>query len=213
MPKGVNVGGMVGHCALRHYVMGERGLDDIARDRGRHRRDDRSRRRGDGGRRARLLDLAHAAAPRPRRPVRCPGTWARRATSSSRSPRCSAGTGKGVYEVAPRFERPGDDVRRHRAEIALDGRGQPAHRPAGDVRARAEQRRTRAVQGHPRPRRRGSRERRRAPTADDGARHRPPLRPAAPHVLRPDPVVGGAASARPRRSAWPCSTTTRAGPS
>src|SRR5215470_8880224 len=37
MPKGLNVGGMVGHCALRHYAMGERGLgeepatdDDIA---------------------------------------------------------------------------------------------------------------------------------------------------------------------------------------
>ena len=30
LPKGVNVGGMVGHCALRHYVMGERGLDDVA---------------------------------------------------------------------------------------------------------------------------------------------------------------------------------------
>jgi N-acyl-D-aspartate/D-glutamate deacylase len=27
MPKGVNVGGMVGHSALRQYVMGERGLD------------------------------------------------------------------------------------------------------------------------------------------------------------------------------------------
>ncbi len=26
MPKGVNVGGMVGHCALRQYAMGERGL-------------------------------------------------------------------------------------------------------------------------------------------------------------------------------------------
>jgi N-acyl-D-amino-acid deacylase len=26
LPKGINVGGMVGHCALRHHVMGERGL-------------------------------------------------------------------------------------------------------------------------------------------------------------------------------------------
>jgi len=37
LPKGVNVGGMVGHVALRHHVMGERGMseepatdDDIA---------------------------------------------------------------------------------------------------------------------------------------------------------------------------------------
>jgi len=28
LPKGPNVGGMVGHCALRHWVMGERGLDE-----------------------------------------------------------------------------------------------------------------------------------------------------------------------------------------
>ena len=27
MPKGPNAGGLVGHCALRTYVMGERGLD------------------------------------------------------------------------------------------------------------------------------------------------------------------------------------------
>ena len=37
MPKGLNVGGMIGHCALRQYAMGERGLgkepataDDLA---------------------------------------------------------------------------------------------------------------------------------------------------------------------------------------
>ena len=29
-PKGVNAGGMVGHCALRYYTMGERSLDDAA---------------------------------------------------------------------------------------------------------------------------------------------------------------------------------------
>jgi N-acyl-D-amino-acid deacylase len=27
LPKGLNVGGMVGHCALRHYAMGERGIE------------------------------------------------------------------------------------------------------------------------------------------------------------------------------------------
>ena len=31
MPKGVNVGGMVGHCALRQYAMGERGLGEDPR--------------------------------------------------------------------------------------------------------------------------------------------------------------------------------------
>jgi len=28
LPKGMNVGGMVGHCAVRHWVMGERGLEE-----------------------------------------------------------------------------------------------------------------------------------------------------------------------------------------
>jgi N-acyl-D-amino-acid deacylase len=28
LPKGMNVGGMVGHCAVRQWAMGERGLDD-----------------------------------------------------------------------------------------------------------------------------------------------------------------------------------------
>ena len=27
LPKGLNVGGMVGHCALRQYAMGERGIE------------------------------------------------------------------------------------------------------------------------------------------------------------------------------------------
>lgn len=29
LPKGVNVGGMVGHCALRQYAMGERGIGEV----------------------------------------------------------------------------------------------------------------------------------------------------------------------------------------
>src|SRR5262245_52532705 len=28
LPKGPNIGGMVGHCAVRHHVMGERSLDE-----------------------------------------------------------------------------------------------------------------------------------------------------------------------------------------
>ena len=30
MPKGVNVGGMIGHVAMRYYVMGERSIEDVA---------------------------------------------------------------------------------------------------------------------------------------------------------------------------------------
>ena len=51
--------------------------------------------------------------------------------------------------------------------------------------------------------------RRRAAAADDGARHRSAVRHAAPHVLRPRAVVAGAPGPRPRRSGWPCSTTTQ----
>ena len=50
---------------------------------------------------------------------------------------------------------------------------------------------------YPRPRRRRSRGRRRAPTADDRARHRPALRLAAPHVLRPHRRRGSAAGPSP----------------
>ena len=30
LPKGINVGGMVGHVAMRYYVMGERSIEDVA---------------------------------------------------------------------------------------------------------------------------------------------------------------------------------------
>jgi N-acyl-D-aspartate/D-glutamate deacylase len=115
MPKGVNVGGMIGHCALRHYAMAERGLgeepatdDDIAvmTD---------------------LVDEAMSAGALGFSTSRTllhrvpdgrmvPGTWA-----DARELHAIADVlgkhGKGVYEVAPRFERPGDDYEGTRAEI------------------------------------------------------------------------------------------------
>ena len=121
--------------------------------------------------------------------------------------------GKGVYEVAPRFERPGAELRRHARRGALDGRDQPAHRAAGHVRARAEQRRPRALPRDPRARRRGRRSRRRAPAADDRARHRPAVRSAAPHVLRPRAGVGRAPAAAARRAARGARRRPSAGPS
>src|ERR1043165_8392470 len=107
MPKGVNVGGMIGHCALRHYAMGERGLgeepatdDDIAvmTD---------------------LVDEAMAAGALGFSTSRTllhrvpdgrmvPGTWA-----DERELFAIADVlgrhGTGVYEGGPRFERPGAD--------------------------------------------------------------------------------------------------------
>ena len=117
--------------------------------------------------------------------------------------------GAGVYEVAPRFERPGDELREHTRRGALDGRDQPAHRPPRDVRSRAEQRRARALPQDPRARRRRGRSRRRAPAANDRARDRPAVRHAAPHVLRPRAGVGPRCSRSRSTTAWRRSTTTR----
>jgi N-acyl-D-aspartate/D-glutamate deacylase len=115
LPKGVNVGGMVGHCALRHYAMGDRSLDEAPAT------DD------DIAVMCELLDEAIAGGALgfstsrtllhrvpDGRPV--PGTWA-----DERELFAFAGVlgrhGKGVYEVAPRFERPGDDYEGTRAEV------------------------------------------------------------------------------------------------
>ena len=91
-PKGVNVGGMVGHSALRYYAMGERSLDEDATPTADElERDDEAARRGADRGCARLLELAHVAPPGARRPVRARART-RRPTSSSRSPTCSRAT-------------------------------------------------------------------------------------------------------------------------
>ena len=115
MPKGVNVGGMIGHCSLRHYAMGERGLDEAPAN------------EDDVASMCDLVDEAMAAGALgfstsrtllhrvpDGRPV--PGTWA-----DERELLAIADVlgrhGKGVYEVAPRFERPGDKYEGTRSEI------------------------------------------------------------------------------------------------
>ena len=115
MPKGVNVGGMIGHCALRHYTMGERGLDETPAT------DD------DIAAMAELVDEAIGAGALGFSTSRTllhrvpdgrfvPGTWA-----DERELLAIADVlgrhGKGVYEVAPRFERPGRDYEGTRAEV------------------------------------------------------------------------------------------------
>jgi N-acyl-D-aspartate/D-glutamate deacylase len=115
MPKGVNVGGMIGHCSLRHYAMGERGLDEApAND------DDIAMMcdQVDEAMSAGALGFSTSRTLLHRvpdgRPV--PGTWA-----DERELLAIADVlgrhGKGVYEVAPRFERPGDNYEGTRAEI------------------------------------------------------------------------------------------------
>ena len=115
MPKGVNVGGMVGHCAVRHYAMGERSLDETPAT------DD------DIATMCDLVDEAMGAGALgfstsrtllhrvpDGRPV--PGTWA-----DERELLAIADVlgrrGTGVYEVAPRFERPGAHYEATRAEV------------------------------------------------------------------------------------------------
>jgi N-acyl-D-aspartate/D-glutamate deacylase len=115
MPKGVNVGGMVGHCALRQYVMGERGLDEAPAD------DD------DVDAMCALVDEAMGAGALgfstsrtllhrvpDGRPV--PGTWAREDELLAIADVLAA-HGRGVYEIAPRFERPGEHYEGTRAEV------------------------------------------------------------------------------------------------
>jgi N-acyl-D-aspartate/D-glutamate deacylase len=115
MPKGLNVGGMIGHCAIRHYAMGERGLDEAPAT------DD------DIALMADLVDEAIGAGALGFSTSRTllhrvpdgrmvPGTWA-----DERELMAIADVlgrhGKGVYEVAPRFERPGTNYEGTRAEM------------------------------------------------------------------------------------------------
>jgi N-acyl-D-amino-acid deacylase len=115
LPKGINVGGMIGHCAVRHHAMGERAMseepanaDDIAA------MVDAVAEGMAGG----ALGFSTSRTLLHRvpdgRPV--PGTWAHTdelfaiADEMGRQQR-------GVFEVAPRFERPGDNFENTRAEI------------------------------------------------------------------------------------------------
>ncbi|GIU87809.1 MAG: amidohydrolase [Acidimicrobiia bacterium] len=115
MPKGVNVGGMVGHCALRHYVMGERALDDDPAT-----PDEIAAMCAlvDEAMEAGALGFSTSRTLLHRvpdgRPV--PGTWAREDELLAIAGVLGA-HGKGVYEVAPRFERPGEHHEGTRAEV------------------------------------------------------------------------------------------------
>ena len=120
-----------------------------AGDRRRHRGDDRPRRRGDAAR------ARSASRPRARCCTACPTAGPCPARGPTNDELLAIADvlgrhGKGVYEVAPRFERPGARLRGHARRDPLDGRDQPPHRPARHVRPRAEQRRARAVPQDPR---------------------------------------------------------------
>ena len=122
LPKGLNVGGMVGHCALRQYAMGERGIDQAPPT-----ADDLATMTellGEAMRAARW-----ASAPAGRSCTGCPTAARCRAptpspTSCSPSPTCSAATAPGVFESASRIgegDRDDADIPATRAEMAWMG--------------------------------------------------------------------------------------------
>jgi N-acyl-D-amino-acid deacylase len=116
MPKGINVGGMVGHCAVRYYVMGDRSADQVA---------------ASADEIAQMCALVEEAmlggalgfstsrtrlhkVPDGRH---VPGTWAE--TDEMMAIGNVLGRlGRGVFEAAPRFEGDNEHYDKSRAEIA-----------------------------------------------------------------------------------------------
>ena len=121
LPKGINVGGMVGHCAVRVHAMGERSLERGAGHRRRHRRDVRtwSTRRSAPARSGFSTSRTLLHRVPDGRPV--PGTWATSRRAASPSPRCMGRHGRGVFEAAPRARRarPAPTTQPTRAEVEM----------------------------------------------------------------------------------------------
>ena len=115
-PKGVNVGGMVGHCAVRYHAMGERSLDPGADP-----TDEEL------ARMVRSVDEAMASGAlgfstsRTRRHVapdgrNVPGTWAAEAELVALA--AAVGRhGRGFFGAAPRFDGDGPGQDRARSEV------------------------------------------------------------------------------------------------
>ena len=117
-PMGVNAAGMVGHCALRYYAMGDRSMDEGE--------DPTDAELADM---VRLVDEAMAAgaaglsisrtgrhtAPDGRH---VPGTWAGEAEMVALAA-AVGGHGRGVFGGAPRFDGEGLGEERARQEVAL----------------------------------------------------------------------------------------------
>jgi len=116
MPKGLNVGGMVGHCAVRYYVMGDRSADqvdatpdEIARMCTLVEEAIRAGALGFSTSRTRLHKVPDGR--------HVPGTWA--STDEMLAIGGVLGRlGRGVFESAPRFEGDNEHYDKSRAEIA-----------------------------------------------------------------------------------------------
>jgi N-acyl-D-aspartate/D-glutamate deacylase len=116
-PKGVNVGGLVGHCAARYYAMGERSLDPQARPSA----DELARLTAavDEALAAGALGFSSSRTLRHSvpdgRPV--PGTFAEREELLAVA-EVLRRRGRGVFEVAPRFDGEGPSEPRVESELA-----------------------------------------------------------------------------------------------
>ncbi len=121
MPKGMNVGGMVGHCAVRYHAMGERSLDEApasATDIDRIRElVDEAMARGALGFSTSRTYMHRVPDGRP-----VPGTFAA-VEELEAIGRVLGKHGRGVFEAACRFgERDDDALTNTRAEVAWMGR-------------------------------------------------------------------------------------------
>ncbi len=115
LPKGINVGGMIGHCAVRHTVMGDRSMGEEPAT------DDEIAAMADEvaeGMAAGALGFSTSRTLLHTVPDgRCvPGTWADERELFAIGDVLGAQQ-RGVYEVAPRFERPGADYENTAREI------------------------------------------------------------------------------------------------
>jgi N-acyl-D-amino-acid deacylase len=116
-PKGVNVGGMVGHCALRYYAMGERSLEEGAAP-----SDDELAAMTDlvdEAMRAGALGFSSSRTLRHRVSGGgyVPGTYAQPDELLAFAD-VLARHGRGVFEVAPRFDGDGPTIPRVESELA-----------------------------------------------------------------------------------------------
>ena len=116
MPKGLNVGGMVGHCAVRYYVMGDRSADQVPAT------------QDEIAQMCSLVEEAMEAGALGFSTSRTrlhkvpdgrhvPGTWAETEEMMAIG-QVLGRLGRGVFESAPRFEGDNDAYDKSRAEIA-----------------------------------------------------------------------------------------------
>ena len=117
MDKGLNVGGMVGHCALRYWAMGERSIDADSRPT----MDDLAEmsRLLDEGIAAGALGFSTSRTLRHKLPDgrNVPGTFAG-ADELTLLAEVMQARGRGIFELAPRFDGEGPSEPRARSEMA-----------------------------------------------------------------------------------------------